>query len=121
MDSIQAFCGNINLTVSETMQKIDKNANGILFIVNDAGIILGCITDGDIRRYLLSGGKMTGQVMEAANKNPRIAKSEEEAKRLYHKKNFTVIPIVDEAGAQFPEDPAHGQRPSHPHHLPPVA
>ena len=95
---LQKFIGNEKLTVSEAMQKIDRNAAGILFFVNETGILIGCITDGDIRRYLLSGGTMAGVAVDAANKFPKVARSSEEAKNLYHKRNFIVIPIVDDNG-----------------------
>ncbi len=110
MDNIQDFIGKETLSVSEAMQKIDKNTFGILFIVNDAGILLGCITDGDIRRYLLSGGQMTDSVLKATNKNPKVAKSDDEAVRLYHKKNYIVIPIVDENNKMIALYSGEGQR-----------
>ncbi|MBR1796590.1 MAG: CBS domain-containing protein [Clostridiales bacterium] len=95
---IQKFLGGESLTVSEAMQRIDRNATGILFLTDEKGILLGCITDGDVRRYLLSGGKMEDRAIDAANKSPRYAKTIDEAKHLYHKKNYIVIPIVDESG-----------------------
>lgn len=98
MDNLQKFIGDRTLTVSEAMQLIDNNQNGILFIVDEAKRLLGCITDGDIRRYLLSGGKMDACAVDAANRSPKAAQSELEAKNLYHKKNYIVIPIVDSVG-----------------------
>lgn len=95
--NIELFIGRITLSVSEAMQKIDQNANGILFLLNDNNELAACITDGDIRRYLLSGGKMDGAAVDAANKNPRVARSIDEAKSLYHKRNRVVIPIVNES------------------------
>ena len=88
--------GKDTLTISEAMQKIDENASGILFLVNELEHLVGCVTDGDIRRFLLSGGKMDGVAIDAANMNPKIARTEDEAKILFHKKNYIVIPIVDE-------------------------
>lgn len=88
--------GLASLTVSEAMQCIDKNRSGILFIVDDRMHLLGCLTDGDVRRFLLAGGKMDEKAIEAANKRPKSARSEEEARQIYHKRNFIVIPIVDE-------------------------
>lgn len=96
MDNIELFIAKDNLNVSEAMQKIDKNANGILFLTDSNCKLHGCITDGDIRRFLLSGGKMTDSAYSACNKNPRIARTFEEAKALYHKKNYIVIPVLDE-------------------------
>ncbi len=93
---LQQFIGKDNLTVSEAMQKIDTNSYGILFLTDGNGKIFGCITDGDIRRFLLAGGKMDSMSVDAANKSPRVAHSIEEARQLYHKKNYVVIPLVDE-------------------------
>lgn len=98
MNNIQQFLGGINLTVSQAMQLIDKNTCGILFLVDDNQRLLGCLTDGDVRRFLLAGGKMSGVAIEAANVTPRVAHSIEEARHLYHKKNYIVIPIVNEDG-----------------------
>ena len=99
MDNIQQFLGKHDLTVSEAMQQIDKNTSGILFLVNESGVLVGCITDGDIRRYLLAGGRMTDPAVEAANKTPRFARSMDEARSLYHKKNYIVIPVLDDGGS----------------------
>lgn len=98
MNNYHHFLRRNDLTVSEAMQQIDKNASGILFLLNDSGALVGCITDGDIRRYLLSGGKMTDAAVLAANKSPKFARTKDEAKGLYHKRNYIVIPIVDERG-----------------------
>ena len=98
MNNISKLVAPEFLTVSEAMQRIDENANGILFLVDDKNILTFCITDGDIRRYLLSGGKMGGAAVEAANKNPKHAKSMEEAKTLYHRRNLVAIPVVDDDG-----------------------
>lgn len=92
---LQNFIGPETLTVAQAMQKIDTNACRILFITDSASRLTACVTDGDIRRFLLKGGKMEESVMRAANRNPRFAFSEEEAETLYHKRNFIVIPIVD--------------------------
>lgn len=98
MNDIQMFTGNGNLTVSEAMQKIDKNSNGILFLVNAEEILVACITDGDIRRFLLSGGSLNSKAIDASNLSPKKAVSSEEAKVLYHKRNCIAIPIVDDHG-----------------------
>ena len=92
---LHKFIGRNGITLSEAMQKIDGNSCGILFLVNSNNTLIGCVTDGDIRRYLLAGGKMTDYALNAANKSPKVAKSEEEAVNLYHKKNYVIIPVVD--------------------------
>ena len=49
-------------TVVEAMQKIDRNARGILFVVNEQQKLLGVITDGDIRRWLIRTGELKAAV-----------------------------------------------------------
>ncbi len=95
---LQKFIGDTELSISQAMQKIDANANGILFITDNNQVIKGCITDGDIRRFLLGGGKMEDDAFLAANREPKVVCSIEEAKTVYHKKNYVAIPIVDETG-----------------------
>ena len=98
MDDIRKYIGSAGLTVSEVMQMIDNNRSGILFVVDDAQRLLGCLTDGDIRRFLLAGGRMDACAIEAANRHPKVAHSTAEAATLYHKRNYIVIPIVDGDG-----------------------
>lgn len=98
MDNIKEFLVREGLTISEAMQQIDKNAGGIIFLIDKEQKLIGCITDGDIRRYLLAGGKMSGAAADAANRKPRFAQTLDEAKHLYHKKNYIIIPILDENG-----------------------
>lgn len=95
---ISKLIGKDNLSVSEAMQKIDINASGILFIVDENERLLSCVTDGDIRRHLLAGGLMTDAVSEASNKHPKVAGNVEEAKKLYHTRFWVAIPIVNDDG-----------------------
>lgn len=95
---IQKFIGKSFFTVSQAMQGIDANTNGILFVVDDKQVLIGCITDGDIRRFLLAGGKINDKAIDAGNKHPKVAHTLKEAKALYHNKNYVVIPIIDEEG-----------------------
>ncbi len=98
MDNIQQYIARDTLTVSEAMRDIDKNAGGILFLTNEDDILTGCITDGDIRRFLLKGGKMDDSAIKAANPHPKTANSLNEAAKLYHERNWIVIPVIDNKG-----------------------
>ena len=95
---LQKFIGKSTLTLAEAMQRMDINANGILFLADAKNRLVACVTDGDVRRYLLAGGSINDTVLKAANHNPKFAYSAEEALALYHKKNFIVIPILDVSG-----------------------
>lgn len=96
--SLEDFVVRENATLSEAMQLIDKNTHGIVFISNKGGILLASLTDGDVRRYLLSGGSMNSKALEAANKKPKTASNLKQAKKLFHQKFFVAIPITDKTG-----------------------
>ena len=95
---IRKYLGSGNLTVAHAMRRIDENAGRILFLTDEGDRLLGCITDGDIRRFLLAGGKMDEPALKAANRTPKIASSYDEAGTLYHKKNYVAIPVLDGEG-----------------------
>ena len=92
------FMGKNTLLISEAMMVINNNTFGIMFLIDDEKKLRGCVTDGDIRRYLLGGGQVSDIVENAANPKPRVARSLDEAKKLFHKRNYIVIPIIDEYG-----------------------
>lgn len=88
------YCIEANNSVKDAMKKLDKIMPHILFIT-EKSILRASLTDGDIRRYLLRGGTLGDNVINAGNKNPRIAMDLQEAKDFYHEHNFVAIPIVD--------------------------
>ena len=44
--------------IVDAMKRIDRNARGILFVTNEQQKLLGVVTDGDIRRWLIRTGKL---------------------------------------------------------------
>ena len=98
MEDIQKLIGRDTMTVSEAMKEINENDRGILFLTDQEGKLCGSITDGDIRRFLLKGGKLDEGVMAAANRNPKTAHSLKQAAKLFHNRDYVVIPVVDPQG-----------------------
>ena len=85
---------NKNIKVKEALKKFNGLRPKIVFVV-EYGKLLGSLTDGDIRRYLLAGGKVDDTVYKACNKKPKkIAYSLAEAKGMLDE-NFIGIPIID--------------------------
>lgn len=86
--------------IKEALKKLDKTAEKTLFVVDTDNKLLGTITDGDIRRYILRTGSIEGKVEEIYNKNPiKIFKSEfniEKIKDIMLKNKIEVIPVIDE-------------------------
>ena len=86
-----------DLPIKDAMKKIDSTKPKILFVTENEKLI-GALTDGDVRRYLLSGGKVDDPVEKACNKKPkRVAHSLDEAISMLDK-NFIAIPVLDKDG-----------------------
>lgn len=91
------YCIDSEVTIKEAMRAIDNADTKIVFLTE--GIkLLATLTDGDIRRFLLAGGKLSDSAIDAANINPICANDEYEAANIYHQKNYIAIPIVNDDG-----------------------
>lgn len=88
------FCAEKGLSVRDVMKKLDNLHIKTLFITQD-GILIGSVTDGDIRRYLLSGGKMDDDSFAAVNQSPKFATDKQSAKSVMIEYSVAAVPIVD--------------------------
>lgn len=97
-ERINKFIGNQSMSIVDSMAKIDENAKGILFIVDDNQRLVGSLTDGDIRRRILHSGVVREPVSNAMNRLPKSLDIDEKYKALkIMKENFiTAIPLLDE-------------------------
>ena len=71
-EQVQNLCGQASLTIVEAMQKIDENEKGILFITTEDERLIGAVTDGDIRRWLIKTADLSSKVEKLMNKNPQF-------------------------------------------------
>ena len=90
------FIGSNSISIVEAMTKIDENAKGILFVVDSDDRLVGCITDGDIRRWLIKTGDLSASVEKAMNKKPaQIEKANiGQAAKLFAEKSITALPVT---------------------------
>ena len=80
------------------MQQLDDSEIKVL-VVHQDNILVGTLTDGDVRRYLLSGGSLEDSVGEAAFRTPVTATTREEGERLIRSGcPHALIPVVEENG-----------------------
>lgn len=85
----------------DALTVIDRNAQGICFVVDTAGKLSGVITDGDIRRSLIAGGSLDRPLAEVMQRKFTALPVGTPAEHIQAKLNQTVrhIPLVDENGA----------------------
>ncbi len=99
-ERIDKFTGNDSITVVDAMSKIDVNSGGILFITDSKGKLAGCVTDGDIRRWLLKTGDLTATITKAMSSKPLYLSKKDagRAEAVMVENTVTAMPIVDEEG-----------------------
>lgn len=73
--NIEEILVNPNFTIKEVMQKINQASisgapGGIALIVNDEKVLLGIVTDGDIRRAIIKGINIDQKVSNIMIKEP---------------------------------------------------
>lgn len=97
---MQKFVGDASMTIVDAMAKIDVNSKGILFITDGADTLSGCVTDGDIRRWILGAGDIHACVCSAMNTSPQYLYAEEriKAEDVMRRKVITALPVLDRKG-----------------------
>jgi dTDP-glucose pyrophosphorylase len=92
------FIVDKDTSVISAMNKINKNAKGIVFVCEN-DVVLATLTDGDIRRHILAGKSLTAPVTEAACYNFHalpVNCDKIQINELCDKLSLNVIPGVDE-------------------------
>lgn len=86
-------------TILQAIQTIDRGAVGAAMVVDDNQHLIGMITDGDIRRGILSNIPLTNSVTKIMCEKPKsvpIGESKEAIMNLMNRLKLHQIPVVDE-------------------------
>lgn len=96
MDTDAIFIEEQN-TILEAMQQINRNSKGLLF-VQDKGVLLASLTDGDIRRWIIKGGDLQAEVKQVANYQPQYLQEGQAhlAMPLMKEYGIGAIPLLNE-------------------------
>lgn len=97
---LKIFMSDPRCTLVEAMQKIDENSRGILFITDENQRLIGVLTDGDIRRWIIQTGNLNVSVGQMMNQNPKKIHCMEmsRAKEYMLHCMVTALPVIDDAG-----------------------
>ena len=87
--------------VKKALKLLDISASKVLVVVNKQNQLLGTISDGDIRRYLLNGGLLGDDINNVYNNNPVVIKESDKdnktlLKQIFIEKKIELIPILSE-------------------------
>lgn len=88
-----------NASIIATMRIIEESALQIALVINEAGQLLGTVTDGDIRTAILRGISLNEKVDVIMNKNPVFSTINDSRETILFKmkqKKIHQIPILDQ-------------------------
>jgi len=91
--------------IRSVINQINRANREIVLVVDKAGVLLGTVTDGDVRRGILSGIRMDQPVSMIMNQDPtvvRMGTSHQVMLEIMRRRSIRHLPVVD-----------HDQRPIH--------
>lgn len=100
-DALKSLTIGPDATVREAMAAIDRSRRQIALVVDENGRLLASVTDGDVRRGLLSGVALDDSVTKVMHTSPTTVTEgapDAEARRLIRERKLQQIPVLDTEG-----------------------
>ena len=92
----------LNVSIKQAMKKITEEGEKCLVIIDKNKKLVGTLSDGDLRKAILSGHSIEDPIIDIYQKKPKsLLKddyNEDEVKNLFINKKFDLIPVVDSEG-----------------------
>lgn len=88
-----------DVSLKTAMRELDKTAEKVLLVVDEEGKLLGTLTDGDIRRFILQGHNLDHDIAKAYNPSPDIVWQDnidmEKIREVFLRRKIELLPVVD--------------------------
>ncbi len=101
MENVLKICIHADKSLIDVLNNLESEEKQIVLIIDSEKKLLGTISDGDIRRHLITGKSLSTKVSEVMNTNFISIKKEETKRRILHlmkEKGINQIPVIDESG-----------------------
>ena len=97
---------NEDATLKKALDKMTEFRLGIALIVDEGNHLLGVLTDGDLRRLLLTRQNplpalLVTPALEFGNRSPKFVQADlstEEAKEIMSREEIWDLPVIDKNG-----------------------
>lgn len=102
MDDLKSLFIKPGTSIREALKQLDQTALKSLLVVSDEDKLEGVLTDGDVRRCLLSGLDLEREIEGVYNPDPisipQKDYSVEKAKEIFLEEGIVIIPLTSEDG-----------------------
>lgn len=84
-------------TIKQALEKLDKTAKKILLVTEDRKLI-GILTDGDIRRWILKNGDLAESIQTIMTTSPKyiLERDRKLSKKILKEGSIEAMPIINE-------------------------
>lgn len=99
MDRVKRIFIKPGHTVKQALRQMDAMGEKILFVVDEENVLLGALSDGDVRRWILKGKALSQHVASVMNVHPVTLGRDfkkETVQELMVEKVLGCLPVVDE-------------------------
>ncbi len=88
-----------SVTIRQAMKQLNKSGQKCLVITDEKNVLLGTLSDGDVRKAILKGVAIENSIEPIFNHKPKFLVENKyslaEAKELFVKNRFDLIPVVN--------------------------
>ena len=82
------------------MKKLSQCGEKCLVIIDNKGILLGTLSDGDLRKAILNGSEMSDSIHNIYQSHPTVLIDGKykvaDVKKIFTQQRFDLIPVIDE-------------------------
>lgn len=89
------------MPLTDAITLMDKQGRRSLVVVDENRTLLGTVSDGDVRRFLLKGLSLSSPVSDIMQKEPKVAQADWSKTRLLscmERYQLLLLPVVSSAG-----------------------
>ncbi len=96
--SVRPFLISQTSTIRQAMEQLERTEEKIVFVVDSDWRLVGSLTDGDIRRWILADGDLCAKVFRVCNRHPYIVEQDFDLEQIRGDMlngNFGCVPVVN--------------------------
>ena len=103
--NLENFIVKLPTTIKQVLKNINKNLNGLVFLTDSKGKLLGSLSDGDVRRAILKNNKLNKVDRNSAfiNKKVKFVTTEYNRKKILqlffnYRPKIKCLPVINKKG-----------------------
>jgi dTDP-4-amino-4,6-dideoxygalactose transaminase len=88
-------------SIRDALERLQQTGQGLLLLVDDRGVLLRTVTDGDLRRLILGGASLDSRLDRLPDQQAAVigeGADEYEALEFMNVRQVDQLPVVDRAG-----------------------